>query len=361
MIIEFFNHLWPFVIFIVIMVTLHELGHYIAARKFGIFVETFSIGFGPKLFSLEDKQGTTWKLCAIPFGGYIALAGEYSTSINKEHAHRITSKKGVGDATPLQKIIIAIAGPFANYFSALIVSTILLFQYGEPYQSNIISKISEESIAEKIGLQVGDELYFANSANETTYLIDDIMKMIKSGKKMSLSTRTHNQNGELINENCIELAESEYPRIIGINMKVMYHKYPIHNCLTHSIYKCSKIFYESISNVFLIIKDKQSVNNFAGPLKIASIIKSSMTDIRAILSIFILLSLSIGAMNMLPLPGLDGFTAFIGCIELVSRRKLPKNILNILTILGFVIITTFSLYMLFREIMQLNCIKVLLN
>lgn len=155
------NYILPFLVILSILVFVHEWGHYWVARRNGVRVEAFSIGFGPELFGRTDKNGTRWKFCAVPLGGYVKMFGEGETTAAKDGARELTAAekavsfhhKRVG-----QRAAIVFAGPFVNYVFAVIVFAALFATAGQPFTPSVIGAVVPGGAAEKAGLLTGDRI-----------------------------------------------------------------------------------------------------------------------------------------------------------------------------------------------------------
>jgi regulator of sigma E protease len=165
-IMEFLAPLWnyvlPFLVILTILVFVHEMGHYLVARRAGVKVEAFSIGFGPELFGWYDKRGTRWRFAAIPLGGYVKMFGETDRMTAEDGSERALSDeeksysfqhKRIG-----QRAAIVFAGPFVNYVFAVIVLGILFAVAGQAFSPSIIGPVMPGSAAEKAGLKTGDKI-----------------------------------------------------------------------------------------------------------------------------------------------------------------------------------------------------------
>jgi regulator of sigma E protease len=161
---EFLSGLWtyviPFLVVLTVLVFVHELGHYWVARRNGVRIETFSIGFGPELFGRTDRAGTRWKISAIPLGGYVKMFGDADAASTPSGAVRhITLEerevsffhKRLG-----QRAAIVAAGPIANFLFAIIGLTLLFSLYGQPFTPADIGSIQPDSAAAHAGMQPGD-------------------------------------------------------------------------------------------------------------------------------------------------------------------------------------------------------------
>lgn len=165
-IMEFLAPLWnyvlPFLVILTILVFVHEMGHYLVARRAGVKVEAFSIGFGPELFGWYDKRGTRWRFAAIPLGGYVKMFGETDRMADEDGKERALSDEEKSYSFQhkrlRQRAAIVFAGPFVNYVFAVIVLGILFAVAGQAFSPSIIGPVTPGSAAEKAGLKTGDKI-----------------------------------------------------------------------------------------------------------------------------------------------------------------------------------------------------------
>ena len=163
---EFLNPLWnyvlPFLVILTVLVFVHEMGHYYVAKRAGVRVEAFSIGFGPELFGWTDKSGTRWRFAAIPLGGYVKMFGESEREVDAEGreigltpAEKAVSfqHKRLG-----QRAAIVFAGPFVNYLFAIFVLGILFATAGQSFSPSVIGSVAPGGAAQKAGLKTGDKI-----------------------------------------------------------------------------------------------------------------------------------------------------------------------------------------------------------
>ena len=161
---EFLSGLWtyviPFLVVLTVLVFVHELGHYWVARRNGVRIETFSIGFGPELFGRTDRAGTRWKISAIPLGGYVKMFGDADAASTPSGAvrHMTPEEREVSFFHKRlgQRAAIVAAGPIANFLFAIIGLTLLFSLYGQPFTPADIGSIQPDSAAAQAGMQPGD-------------------------------------------------------------------------------------------------------------------------------------------------------------------------------------------------------------
>ena len=158
------NYLLPFIILITIVVFIHEYGHYYFARKFGVGVTDFSIGFGKEIFGWNDKHGTRWKVCWIPLGGYVKFFGDRNVFSQAEQKE-IINKYSEEDRQKLfilkpiyQRSLIVAAGPLANYVLAIIIFALINMTVGKDMTPAVINEVQKNSPAFDAGFKKNDKI-----------------------------------------------------------------------------------------------------------------------------------------------------------------------------------------------------------
>ena len=158
------NFIIPFIILITIVVFIHEYGHYYFARKYRVGVTDFSIGFGKEIFGYNDKNGTRWKFCLIPLGGYVKFYGDrnvFSQSEQEEilKKYNKSQRDKLFVTKPLyQRALIVAGGPLANFLLAIVIFSSIYMFVGKDFTPAVISKVNEDSPAERAGLMVNDQI-----------------------------------------------------------------------------------------------------------------------------------------------------------------------------------------------------------
>ena len=189
---EFLTPLWnyvlPFLVILTILVFVHEMGHYYVARRAGVKVEAFSIGFGPEIFGWNDKHGTRWRFAAIPLGGYVKMFGETERlaeegdrPLSREEKSVSFHHKRLG-----QRAAIVFAGPFVNYIFAVLVLGILFATAGQPFSPSIVGPVTPGGAAEKAGLKAGDKIVQVAGRNVERF--EEVMQAVglRPGQRVPL-------------------------------------------------------------------------------------------------------------------------------------------------------------------------------
>ena len=321
-----------------ILVLIHELGHFLFAKAFGVPVREFSVGFRPKIFSKKYKN-TQYTLGAVPLGGFVDIVGMRDDEKDL--------KNGFLQQNFIKKVLILAGGVIFNIIFAFFVF-ICVFLIGYDFPKSVsqfvdggeerlyISYLSEYS--ESVGLRVGDRIESFNNFNDFTQYLknenSDILKInvLREDKKLSFKLE-----GEILaKEKNFGVIETQY---IKANLKesIFYS--------STFLYNTTKVFFNTIGNVFVSKNSETVKQSFAGPIKIAEY-SANAASVGFVSFIFFLglLSVSLALFNMIPLPILDGGLIFLVCIESIFKFKIPNNVRSTLTALSLIIILFLLIY-----------------
>ncbi len=333
-----------FVLVLLILVFIHEFGHYFVAKKCGVRIEEFSIGMGKKLFGFKDKSGTEWKICCLPIGGYVKMYGDdnassfggYSENPSKELLQYSLIYKH-----PLKKIAVAFAGPFVNLVFAFLLFFCIFAIKGLPTFLPIVGDVKTNSIAEKVGIKKGDEIISINGKRIKTFY--DIGRNLNTkglnievarigGKKMEFSIKNFGKNQQLgISGN-------------AVFENVLYEKIGFLSAVKYGWSSMFSLSVETFKVVFNMVFHQSGIHKVGGPIAIAK--ESSKAGKKGFWSFcyfLALLSVSLGAINLLPIPMLDGGHILINSIELITRRKFGNFAYKIFVAVGLVFISSLML------------------
>jgi len=343
------------------LVFAHELGHYTAAKFFGVKVERFSIGFG-KILKRKDCCGTEWAFSAIPLGGYIKMKGQDDTDPTavSYDPDSYNSKK------PWQRIIILLAGPMANFVLAFLVYMALALgsapvKIAADYLPPVISQVTPDSPASKAGLQSGDKILSVNDTPVSYwYEIGDLIQSSTSNPKLTIS-RDGTEFTKEISPTTItaknNFNENIRKRIIGISTTID-PKETIQFTPAQSV---QYAWHETIKGSRLIGKGVQKISTgeisskeVGGAISIFDIImKYSQLGIPYLLYIMAIMSINLGIMNLLPIPALDGGHIVFNLYEMIFHRRPNEQVTYFITLLGWIFLLALMSLGLFNDITRI--------
>ncbi|QSZ41604.1 RIP metalloprotease RseP [Sulfurimonas aquatica] len=321
------------------LIFFHELGHYLAARYMGVYVEVFSIGFGKKLFSFR-KFDTEWSISAIPLGGYVRMKGQDDSDPTKKSY----DEDSYNTKTPLQKIFILLAGPGANFILAFILYFFIAL--GSPnVLSPVIGQVLKDSPAFIAGLETNDTISSIDGVKITEW--KEMADMIASSEGTL--------NLEIIRDGFIEyklltpklresknmFGETIYKKMIGIGSAGVTHPLELSVSETFSYATEQTIFASTMifTGVKKLLFGEVPAKELGGVISIVKL-TSDATDSgwMSVLFFAALISVNLGVLNLLPIPALDGGHIMFNVYELIFRREASEAIIIKLTIAGWVIL-----------------------
>ena len=339
---EILSFVIPFVVLITVVVFVHEYGHYYFARKYGVGVTDFSIGFGKELFGIDDKNGTRWKFCLVPLGGYVKFFGDrnvFSQADQKKilDKYEDVDKEKLFVIKPLyQRSLIVFGGPLANFILAILIFSLIYMFSGKDFTPAKISEIQENSPAFISGLKEDDVITYINknkiesvfevSTNINASTTEEIeIKVLRLDKELSFKIKP---NTILTEDN---LGNKIKKKIIGIKIS------PLNNDLNKQKLGPTKAVYYALNETWFvtkttlkfvgsIFKGKGDSSQLGGPIRIAKITgQVSQFGFVAFLSIMAYISISLGLINLFPIPLLDGGHLMFYAFEKILGRPLSQK------------------------------------
>ncbi len=334
-------------IIFLIIIFIHEFGHYIIARLFKVTVTDFSIGFGKVLYKFTDRNKTKWKFSLIPLGGYVKIKGLESIFRNiQTDKDDLNSFKNINLS---KKISILLAGSLFNIISAWLILFLLLFFLGIPTYSPIIGKVFDETPAAINDLQKDDRIISINDKLINNF--GDISKIIKKSK--SIKIEILRKDDILVKEFDLLFDDNQNRFIIGISSNSIpeIKRYLFFQSLIESFSFIPTYYIETYKYMVNAYSQKTLANEMAGPIGIVKMADKLMLDqIKGIIIIFISISLFVGLFNLLPIPLLDGGHIIYFIFQSVFSNSLPPLITRIYLTLGIFIISLLFLVITYNDI-----------
>jgi len=332
------NIVWTIVALLIVLgivVLVHELGHFLAARWARVRVDTFSIGFGPALFKWKDKKGTVWKLSILPLGGYVQVYGQ-EDMFNRKKYNELPKEKKAGhylSAPAWKQFIFIAAGVAMNFVLAWgIYSTMLAFK-PRNIQLPVVGQVIQESVAFKAGVKAGDVIIRIDNAKITNWGEIIIAKELAAHRDANVALI----RGEKLVQ--VKLSPADRWGLIADGSKTEFRKKGIFGAMYSGLretYVQSKTLVVVLKQIITGERSSKQLGSFITIAEVSG--KAMAAGFFALLSIIALLSVNLAVVNLLPLPVLDGGYLLILVIEAVTRRKLGGRGMEIAFIAGWIVI-----------------------
>jgi len=355
----------PFFLLILVVVFIHEYGHYYFAKKYGVGVTDFSIGFGKEIFGWNDQSGTRWKICAIPLGGYVKFFGDRNVfsqadqekilkQYNTEDQHKLFVLK------PLyQRALIVFGGPLANFLLAILIFFSVYTFVGKDFTPAVINEVQNDSPAMVAGLKMNDIIDTIDGNKVKSIMEVSKFIMMSTDEFIDLTvTRSGHDLNFRVKPNMVEgkdnLGNKVIKRMVGIKLGA-YNNEVNHVKLGPAkalFYAVNEVYYVSVSSLKYIgsmIKGTGDSSQLGGPIRIAKISgQVAEFGILPFISMMAYISISLGLINLFPIPMLDGGHLMFYGIEKVLGRPLSQKVqegffrIGMFMLLSLMFFTTFN-------------------
>lgn len=331
------------------LIFIHEFGHYIFARIFGVAIKEFSIGMGPKLVWYDSKKtGITYKVCALPIGGYVAMEGEDGESVNPNSF----------DKKPAwQRFIVTAAGAFVNLlfgFLAMIVLASMININGTTVRAFADKELNNLEVSSAdAGLMIGDEIIKVGDRRVSVY--DELAYEIMREGYEPLTLTVIRDGKEHIIENVVFPTLTESGQTLGLPDFAVYRKdkNPL-TVLGYSFEKSVLTVRMCWESIYDLLTGRYTLGAVSGPIGISSAIGSAAKDgVASLLNIVVLISINLGIMNLLPIPALDGGRLITVLFEMITRKKIPPKVEGIVNGIGLILLLGLSVVIMVKDVFQL--------
>jgi regulator of sigma E protease len=368
------NYILPFIALILVVVFIHEYGHYYFAKKYGVGITDFSIGFGKEIFGWNDKSGTRWKICWIPLGGYVKFFGDRNV-FSQADQDKLVKKYNKTDREKLfvlkplyQRVLIVFGGPLANFLLALVIFFSIYTFIGKDFTPAVINEVQKNSPAMVGGLKK-DDVILEIDGNKVKSIMD-VSKYITMSTADIIDFRVKRSYDELllkIKPNMVlsedNLGNKINKRMVGIKLGA-YSDEINHIKLgpTKAIYHAAhEVYYVSISSLKYIggmIIGKADTSQLGGPIRIAKI-SGQVADVGllAFISMMAYISISLGLVNLFPIPMLDGGHLMFYAFEKVLGRPLSQKTQEGFFRIGMFLLLSLMFFTTFNDLKDLGLFK----
>ncbi len=366
--------MWIFGFLLVLgpLVTIHELGHYLVGRWFGVKAEKFSIGFGSELIGWDDKRGTRWRISAIPLGGYVQFKGDMDpASIPHPDELAKMSEAERSDCfqdKPLwQRALIVAAGPVTNLLVAVAIFAGFAMIYGKPVatdpaQENYIAAFVDESPAQEAGMQVGDRIIAIDGEPMADFRQVQQAIMLYPNKRIVVTVER--DGDELVIPVTVgshELKDNfgnvSTVGLIGIEGRPSERRFepvgPV-QAIGGAFSQCGEMVQMMITGIKQIIVGDRSVKELGGPIKIAKFSGEQLSlGPDAFVWFVALISLNLAFINFLPIPGLDGGHLAFYAVEAIRRKPVGPRATELAYRTGIGFVLVFMVFVTVNDVISL--------
>ncbi len=368
------SYLIPFLILIMIVVFIHEYGHYYFAKRYKVGVTDFSIGFGKEIFGWNDSSGTRWKICWIPLGGYVKFFGDRNVFSQADQEKLIKQYNDIDREKlfvlkPLyQRVLIVFGGPLANFILALFIFFSIYLFVGKDFTPAVINEVQKESPAMVGGLKQND-IILEIDGNEVQSIMD-VSKYITMSSADIIDFKVKRFSEEIIlkiKPNIVlgedNLGNKIQKRMVGIklgayNNEINHVKLGPIKALYHS---ANEVFYVSTASLKYIggmIIGKADTSQLGGPIRIAKISgQVAEFGLLAFISMMAYISISLGLVNLFPIPMLDGGHLMFYTFEKILGRPLSQKTQEGFFRIGMFLLLTLMFFTTFNDLKDLGVLK----
>lgn len=363
------GYLIPFFFVLALVIFVHELGHYLVGRWCGVGVEAFAIGFGPKVFGWTDRKGTVWKLCAVPLGGYVKFKGDLNAaSVPDPEAMAQMSPAERAESFPFkpvwQRSAIVAAGPVANFILAIVIFTGVFMFSGRWIVEPIVGVVVPGSPAEQAGLLAGDRILSINGERMEGF--DSVRYAISSSRAPSISLEIDRSGAikTLVAEPRVTEQKTAFGMLrartlgIGSSGDAEHHKlikYGLVDGVVLSVDQIRSVLTQTVDYIGGLFTGREKADQLSGPIRIAQVSgKVAEAGFVSLLSLAAILSVSIGFINLLPVPLLDGGHLLFYAIEAVFRRPLSRRTQELGFKVGLALVLMLMVFVTINDIVQIR-------
>lgn len=355
------GYIVPFLLILSVVVFVHEFGHYWVARRCGVRVEVFSIGFGPELFGWTDSVGTRWKFSLIPLGGYVKMHGD-------EDVTSTTASAAAGDpqAFPAksvwQRMAIVVAGPAANFLFAILVLAFFFVFVGRPFTPPVVGQVLPDTPAAAAGLEPGDRILAVDG--EPVESFEELQQLVRDrpGEPLRFVVERGGTRLELVVTPALREIETRFgtQRIGMIGVARSGVEYRRSHPLTapfEAAAETVRIAVATLVGVGEMIVGARGTEELGGPIRIAQMSgEIAQEGLLPAIWFTAILSINLGLINLFPIPMLDGGHLLLYTVEAVRGRPLTERSLEIAFRVGLAMVASLMLFATWNDLRQLEVV-----
>ncbi|SLN54045.1 RIP metalloprotease RseP [Oceanibacterium hippocampi] len=359
------NYAAPFLVVLTVLVFVHELGHYLVARWCGVRVEVFSIGFGSELFGWNDKAGTRWKISWIPFGGYVKFFGDADAASTPGAETGSMSAEERAESfhhKPLhQRAAVVVAGPAANFLFAIVVLAGMFSIYGQPYTPPVVAGVVPGSAADAAGFQPGDRVLEVNGSEVQRF--EQLRQVVMVGLEAPLDMLVSRNGASLHLEARPQIVEIDdgsgnMQRIGRLGIQSGEPEFARHDPLTaiwQAVKETGFVTTATLQGVGQMISGARDASELSGPVGIVRMSgQAAEYGVLALVNFMVFLSISLGLINLFPIPMLDGGHLLFYAIEAIRGKPLGERSMEYGFRIGLFMVLSLMAFATWQDVAKLS-------
>ncbi len=343
-----------------ILATVHELGHFIAARICKIPVKRFSVGFGKRLITWKGKKyDTEFSISLLPVGGYCMFYEDYETELTKEQAENTPKDPRAFSSTAVwRRLICVVSGPLMNFVLAIVVS--LFYFWLTPFALPVpqIATVSEGMPAETAGFAVGDEIIAVNgvSAESTTEIGAAIRGYTEGSEPIRFTVKRGSETTELsVVPNLVTDESGNTYYQIGIVYALGEYRLTFSEAAEESFAYFGEASTMIVKALGRLVSGKEGIQNMSSVVGIVGVMRDEVAKVglTGFLSLLIMISINLGLFNLLPFPGLDGARIIFFLIEAVRGKPVNQKVEAYIHMAGLALLMVLTIFLVYQDVMKL--------
>jgi regulator of sigma E protease len=358
-----------FVLVLSLVVFFHELGHFLVARWCGVRILVFSIGFGPEIVGFNDRHGTRWKIAIIPLGGYVKFFGDETAASTPDTARLATmdasekSQSFVGQSVAKRAAIVA-AGPIANFLLAIVIFAGLLMLYGKQTLSARVDSVQPDSAAASAGFEAGDLVLAIDGTTIGDF--GEMQRIVSesAGRTLQITVQRDGTTHVLratptLSEEKDFLGNIHRIGLLGIKRStavgdLKFQPVSAPEAVWLGTQQTWDVVAQTMSYIGGVISGHKSADQLSGPIGIARVVgKAATISLAFVMQIAAAISVSIGLLNLFPIPLLDGGHLLFYSFEAVRGRPLSERAQEVGFRIGLAIVLMLMIFATFNDIVHL--------
>ena len=337
-----------------ILIMVHEFGHFAVARLCVIAVKEFSLGFGPVIWQHKSKKSdTTFSIRPIPMGGYCMFYGDTDDDPNGSTKD---DPRNYNKAPVWKRMLSVLAGPGMNFVLAFVVSIALMGVYGAVATTPVVQEVEAGMPAAEAGLQAGDIFVRVNQTEVENGTVQDVSNAIGADASSAPVEITVLRDGQEQTFTVTPQYDSELERYrVGVTIAQGYEKMPASSILPSAWSLCKQASVAIVESLGKLFTTGEGLNDAAGPVGVVSLLaqQTQQGGLEIYLYLLVIISINLGLMNLIPIPGLDGSRLIFMLIEAIRRKPVNQKIEAGVHLCGYVLLFGLMIFFTFKDVLRL--------